>query len=1176
MSKAAQCPSTIGSESAAPRARELARSASTGRAYWRGLEELEDSAEFRERLEREFPAFASELKGESRRDFMKLMAASAALAGVAALPGCRRPDHRIMPYSKDPEDVIHGKPTYYATAMLLPGGGAEGLLVETHEGRPTKVEGNPLHPVSRGKTSAIAQASVLDLYDPDRLVGVSRQSGDSRRPATWAEFTEFARGHFGKFDSNGGEGLAFLVEKVTSPSRDSIKARVLKKWPRAKWLPYEAFDDANALEGARIAFGSPRREVVSLEKAKRILAIDRDVLGAFGDWGTLPAARGFAAGRRVRRHDVSAEEMSRVYSVEAGMSLTGGAADHRLRLKPSQIGPCLGAVAAAVSSRLGGAGALAGAREAFSGAVEQIGVDQAWIDAVAQDLVDHRGACVVLAGPAQPPAVHALAMALNSALGAIGQTVQYAPVAEDIAASSMESLRQAIDGGVDTLVVIGCNPVFDAPGDLDFANRYGRIGTTIHLGVDENETAAASTWRLNRAHYLESWGDATAEDGTHSVIQPMIAPVSYPKGGIEEGRSDLELLALLCRDESQTGYEIVRRAWRELTGEADAAFEKTWRRALHDGLLAGPTGSALRRASGNVDSAAAVRAAQALTAAAANGLEVVFRPCPKVWDGRYANNGWLQELPDPISKVTWDNPALISPALAARENLTDGQMITLSVNGRSAQVPVFRQPGMADGVIALTHGYGRTHGGLVAEGVGFNVNGLRGSDSPRMATGGAIARESKVIEVACVQTHWAMEGRPILRDADLAAFNRHGAHPLETHDAYGRPLSLTFGDRLGTEGHAPANVTAYLDWQKHHFDTRPQWGMSIDLTTCSGCGACTVACQAENNIPIVGKSQVLKGREMHWIRVDRYYASATEPSTGLSGDFGTAGPFTGGRTGEDVEMSVMPVPCMHCENAPCETVCPVNATQHGPEGLNEMAYNRCIGTRYCSNNCPYKVRRFNYFDFATKKYKGDVKILPEALVPEDRNLVPPRLRERIDDGKNELRVMQYNPDVTVRERGVMEKCTYCVQRINEARVETKVMGLDHIPDGFMQTACQQACPTESIVFGDILDPLSKVRQDRDNMLRYSLLGYLNTLPRTVYLTRLRNPNPALRAPVEDPFHHGHEDDGHHGEPGHGDEHGSHADGGESADKIMSLPVLPSRRAAVADAARGLLSVGGLS
>ncbi|MFM9996126.1 MAG: TAT-variant-translocated molybdopterin oxidoreductase [Phycisphaerales bacterium] len=1194
-----QCPSSKkagfpGKAELEREARELPRlSGTTGRRVWRSLDEYADTPEFRETLEREFPAGASELLASSRRTFLQLMGASLALAGAAVVPGCRRPVHNIMPYAATtPEDVVPGKPLYYASSMPLPGGGAEGVIVETHEGRPTKVEGNPLHPINQGKSSIWSQASVLGLYDPDRLKSPVLRAGasgaDEGAYKSWDEFALWAKDHFGSHAGPQGSSLAFLVEKKTSPSRDAMKARVMAHWPRAKWVAYDAGEGRSAGAGLGMALGRPGRPIYNLRRAKVIVTFDADLLEcSAGGPAALVHARDFASTRRVLKNT---DDMSRLYAAESGFSGTGAAADHRLRLAPSRIAALAVEVAKAVLAKVPGADAGLTAAVNAVGVPSVDGLDRDWINAVADDLTSRdaghaareargRGESVIAAGPTQPAEIHALAAALNRVLGndEANGTVRYMPASEDEAADSAAGLASLADdlaaGRVTTLVVMGCNPVYDAAPELGFAAAYAKA-TTVCLSVDDNETARASTWELNGAHWLEAWGDTTAADGTHAPIQPMIAP-------IYDGKSDLELLSILLGDEHADGHEIVRSAWRE---RARGDFETFWKRSLHDGVFAGAKVEPIdaRADFGRVSSAlGGLRLANAPTS---NGLEVVFQPS-HLYDGRFANHGWLQELPQAGTRVVWDNPALVSPATAAALGVLpvgftqadpnkvyttpkypESRMATITVGGRTLQMSVWILPGMADHTVILPLGYGRTACGKVGSGVGFNTFALRGRDGAAVETGATIAAAGGTYMVASTQTHWSISGRTALvRGVDLAAWQKHSHETPHEHidKLYKTKSLLSFGERvshselthtppnlniyphphLQPEGQADPSDTGGLEGRSAEpqpgsaYATRPQWAMSIDLATCTGCGACTIACQAENNIPIVGKKEVAKGREMTWIRVDRY--------------------FTGDPNNPD-DMLHQPVACVHCENAPCETVCPVNATVHGPEGINYMTYNRCIGTRYCANNCPYKVRRFNYFDFGVAKFKGSY--LGEDAVPyfgeRNPNLVPPRLRAKLD----EITKMGMNPDVTVRSRGVMEKCTYCIQRINAARVEVKLHNLGNIPDGFFQVACQQACPSGAIVFGDHLDTTSAVHTMREHARTYALLGYLNTRPRTTYMIGVKNPNRGLLEAMkkrgvhgveerlhlmDEPFGHGgggsHESDSHAAPTGGGHSHGP--DGG---------------------------------
>lgn len=1184
-----QCPSTTGKNGKAAkpgrdalvaRRRVLPIAAGTaGKPAWRSLEEFTDSPEFREFVDREFPAGASELfldddersdggsidspadgraiPGESRRDFLKLMGASLALAGAATIPGCRRPDHKILSYSRDvPEDIIPGKPLFYATSMPLPGGGAEGLLVETHEGRPTKVEGNPLHPLNRGKSSVWSQAHVLNLYDPDRLKYPQlRLPGfTSPREATWDDFKAWAGPHMVRHDATGGRSLAFIVDKKTSPARDAMRDEVLARWPQATWVEYDPVEVEASSRGTAIAFGRPMRELYDFASADVVVSLDRDFLSGVGpaEPRALDHARGFASRRKVSE---VRPNMNRLYVAEPGVTVTGSCADHRLRIAPSLLPAMMVAVAKEVLGRFmdrPGVPEILAALPLLDG----ISLDRAWIEAAAEDLAGAPGRGLLLAGPTLPAEMHALAHAVNTVLGG---PVRYVPKGEREGASSAEalaSLAEAMGAGrISTLVCINVNPVYDAPADLDFAAKFAAVETRITLSVESSETAAASTWSLNGSHDLEAWGDTESTDGTISPMQPMIAP-------LYGSWSELELLGFFAGErvwrnwpqdakaEAEgggvpPGYHIVRESWRRRLGIGDdKAFERTWRRSLHDGVLAG-TGMrgerpALRSAS--VRDALMSRGGRMSPGPAAGSLDVVFR-VSHVRDGRYANNGWLQELPDAGTRVTWDNPALISPRTARRlglmpGNQTDpnriylrehpeGKLATITIDGRRVTMPVWILPGLADDTIVLTVGYGRRVCGLVGGSseapVGTDVYAVRSRRTAWTATG-AIERAPGAKLIASTQNHWSLEGRTsILRQIDVTYWTKHTGEggkfakgPLRMVDPlYGTMKDVNLAEKLGELSHTPPNISIYdnpfnrgpADPDPNNLDPRqldprgnptppayakrPQWGMTIDLSTCTGCGVCTVACQAENNIPIVGRREVAKGREMQWIRVDRYFiGDLDDPS----------------------EVLHQPVACVHCENAPCETVCPVNATVHGPEGINYMVYNRCIGTRYCANNCPYKVRRFNFFDYATVKFNGPYYgegIMPGGG-PENKHLIPPRLRKKLD----EISRMQRNPDVTVRSRGVMEKCTYCIQRINAARVECRLNDITDIPDGFFQTACQQACPSDAIVFGDILDPTSKVSAERENQRSYMLLGYLNTRPRTTHLIAVRNPNPKLRAPVD--------------------------------------------------------------
>src|SRR5688572_24358809 len=981
---------------------------------------------------------------------IRLLGASMSIAGLAGCDIIRRPVENIVPYVTAPEDVVPGIPRYFATTMPF-GRSAYGLIVETHEGRPTKIEGNPSHPSTLGASSSRVQASVLGLYDPDRSHTL-RLKGE---PKSWADFvtawTELSKAHA----ADSGAGLAVLSESFSSPTLARLASEFRTRYPKATWATYEAVSDENRLAGLRSVIGRDVDQMLRFDQASVILTLDADPL--LTDPEMIRHTRGFAAGRRA---GASGGEMNRLYAVEAVFSLTGAMADHRLRLESRQIASFVAALAARIGSPAGAASA---------GASVPGGVDARWIDAVAKDLVANRGKGLIVAGDRQPAAVHAAVCALNTSLGNTGKTVSYFETRDAAlpSVSSLASLVAAMNGGtVQTLVVLGGNPVFDAPADLDFAAAMAKVPHSIVLGHSIDETSSKAEWHVPRAHYLESWGDARAVGGTLSVVQPLILPLFG-------GRSPVEVLGLMVGDKERPGYDIVRDTWRPILGEAE--FDNKWNRVLHDGLLAG---SELTEVVPGAKAGALAELAGA--AAAASDLEIVFVASASLHDGRFANDGWLQELPDPLTKLTWDNPALVSPKTAETLGLESEDVVRVEYSGRSLELPVTLVPGMMDGVVQLTLGYGRSQAGRVGSGVGFNAFTIRSSNAPGFNSGAKITRVGRRYPLSATQEHGSMEGRPIVRESTVTALRSEaasarasadkpagGAKPAETGHAEEQPAAAKGG---GSADHSPGSRGGALGvfaehpqhfslWDPHAYDRGHQWGMTIDLNSCIGCNACMMACQSENNVPVVGKDQVSRGREMHWIRVDRY--------------------FSGDPSGSP-EVVFQPVPCMHCEDAPCEQVCPVAATVHDGEGLNVMVYNRCIGTRYCSNNCPYKVRRFNFFNFTKDK--------PESLK------------------------LAMNPDVTVRARGVMEKCTYCTQRINRVKIDARLAGRE-VRDGDVKTACQQACPASAIEFGNLRDTSSRVAQAKADPRNYALLEELNTKPRTTYLAKVRNPNPELEGPA---------------------------------------------------------------
>lgn len=1024
----------------------------TGRTYWRGVEEYSNSPQFKEWLEREFPAGAAEFSGDevSRRSFLRLMGASMALAGLG-MSGCRRPEAHFAAYTKTPEWLVPGKSLTYATSLPRRRGGAP-LLVTTYQGRPVKIEGNPGHPASKGKSDLRAQAAVLDLYDPDR----SRTALKAGAAIPAAQFVEAAEAALK--ESGTGAGVAFLTEDPASPTLLRLRGELLKKFPAAGWFVHEPLASSGEQAALRAAFGEGRALRLRTEKARVLLTLDADLFGT--DEGTLGAVRGFADGRKLRD---SATPMNRLYAVESRYTLTGSCADHRLRAAASHIP----AVAQALLQAVNG--------QAFD---LPAGIDPAWIREAAADLKAAGREALVAAGANQPAATHLAVLALNQALGALGSTVEVI-TAPAVAAGDLAALAGRITAGeIQTLFILGANPGYTAPADLGWAALQSKVANVFHLGTHVDETAAAAQWHLPMAHFLEAWGDAVLEDGSLGCIQPMILPLW---GGV----SVLQLIARLAGVASPAGKlfvegpELIQETLRARLGGGYS--ESAWQLFVRDGFLKDSAPASAGAPGGGLASALAA-ASFAAPALSASNLEVVFAPSPAMEDGRLANNGWLQELPDPLTKVTWDNAALLSPKTAqalglyqkTEKGIETSDVITLTVDGRSVEAPILIQPGHADFSITLVLGYGRTQAGHVGTNVGYNAYAVRSSAAPFIATGAQVAKTGRRHQFAITQEHWSMEGRDIVREASLEHYKSHPRFAFEQ----------------GLESHAkPTERTLYktppFDYQKFH-----QWGMVIDLTSCTGCSACVVACQSENNIPIVGKDQVMKGREMHWMRIDRYFSAASKFRSDNAKE----------ELPNDPEMVMQPVTCMHCENAPCETVCPVNATVHNEEGLNVMAYNRCIGTRYCANNCPYKVRRFNYFDYNKRKldelYMGPLG----------------------GAGKAESLSMQKNPNVTVRMRGVIEKCTFCVQRLETSKIHHKAQARKQgrytdgdlkLPTDSVQVACQQACPADAIVFGDLSDPESRVSRLKLLDRNYNLLDYLNVRPRLSYLARVRNPNPKM-------------------------------------------------------------------
>jgi MoCo/4Fe-4S cofactor protein with predicted Tat translocation signal len=991
---------------------------------WRGLEDLADTAEHRAFLEHEFPndpekdgsAEADESNGGvHRRDVLKWMAASAALAGLA---GCTKmPEQKIVPYVRPPEEIIPGRPLFYATSMTM-GGVATGILVESNMGRPTKVEGNPLHPASLGATDIFAQASVLGLYDPDRSQTVIHEG----RISTWGTFVSQVNDLRNNFAVTKGAGLRILTETITSPSLGAQIQALLKEFPEARWHQWEPCSRDQMRAGISAAIGHEAEPIYRFDKADVILSLDADFL--YSGAGAVRYARDFASRRLSGDGSAnSTAKMNRLYAVEQGSTTTGAMADHRLAIRASDVAAFASALASAlhVPSSSGNAQAPQG-------------VPAGWIEALARDLQNHRGACVVVAGEQQPAAVHNLAHAINVALGNENSTVVYGNASEAHGGDGLEALVDEMTRGeVQALFILGGNPVYSAPANLTFGSHLLKVPFRAHSGLYEDETAELCHWHIPAAHFLESWGDSRAYDGTIGLMQPLISP-------LYEGKTPSEILTAIQGHSDKSAHDLLQEFWK--TQKSEKEFQSFWETALHDGVVAdGPAPIA------NVFVKFGPQLMAAPPALKADELEIVFRPDPTIYDGRFANNGWLQEAPKPITKLTWDNTAQLSPASAQKLGVENGDVVHVVLNNRGVEAPVWIVPGQANNSVTVHLGYGRRKAGRVGTGVGFNAYMLQDSASPWIASGVQIIKTGKKYKLAPTQHHNIIDvnGHPEEMESQYA-FKRDLVR-IGTLDEFNKNPKFAQNE---AEPEPPKELSLYPGFKYEGY----AWGMAIDLNKCVGCGACVLACQSENNIPVVGKEEVIRGREMHWIRVDTYFR----------GDV------------DQPETYFEPVPCMHCENAPCEGVCPVGATVHSPEGLNEMVYNRCVGTRYCSNNCPYKVRRFNFELFA--------------------------------DFTTESLMSLRNPNVSVRSRGVMEKCTYCVQRIQAAKIDAEKQDRT-VRDGDIVTACEAVCPAQAIVFGNINDKNSRVAKLKASTRDYTLLAELNTRPRTSYQARLRNPNPAM-------------------------------------------------------------------
>jgi len=1000
--------------------------------YWRSLGEYRGEA-VAPVLDEAGGVPAPAEDGLSRRRWLQLMGASLALAGAN---GCRWEKTELLPMEKRPPGRIPGKTERFATAMDF-GGSALGLVVTCVDGRPIKVEGNPKHPYSLGATNAYAQAAILEFYDPDRSKNIIERTSAGEQVRTWEEFAAFAKTHFDGVRKTGGEGFAVLSEPSSSPTLAVMRRKLLDTFPKAKWYEYGPIETDSP--GSRIHY--------ALDKAEVIVSIDADLFGT--DPAAVRHAHDFA-----KRRDASNGKMSRLYVVESCYTITGAMADQRLALRDRQI-------AGFVTQLIHELGA-AKPRPPRT----QDHPAQRFLRALAQDIRAHRGDCAFVVGPRQPAGLRSHILHLNDDFGRVNDIffpLNHSYISESSRVGTIESLASNIrSGGTKTLLILAGNPVYNAPIDLRMAESLTRVETTVHLGLYRNETARRCTWHLPQAHFLESWGDARAENGAYSVVQPMIAP-------LYGGKSAIGVLAQVMGGDHGNDQELVRNLVRKYVGPAE--FESRWRQTLHDGILdqngqelgmlldIGPLNSTPSASDFEWDG---------------HTLELSFRPDAKLYDGRVANNGWLQEMPDPLTKLTWDNAALMSVATAEKLGVAHEDVVKLKFKGREVEAPVYVMPGQADGTVAVSLGYGRTAAGKVGgsaaddiEPVGFDAYKLRTSDAMWFGAGLTVEPTGKKYPFATAHDrYWidkvgfeerAARAKELVREATLEEFKHSSPLFLGAGPKKSSPLPKGEGTNLNA---LPKREGTESLWQEPEYSTGHRWGMAIDLAKCVGCGACVVACQAENNVPVVGKARVLRGREMHWLRIDRYFQG--EPA--------------------QAKVVFQPMTCQQCELAPCEQVCPVGATAHSQEGLNDMAYNRCIGVRYCANNCPFKVRRFNFFNY----------------------------HKDLDDPANEVMKMAYNPQVTVRCRGVMEKCTYCVQRIQAAKIEAKNQRQATIADGQIKTACQQACPTGAIVFGDLNDRQSLVAGGHQSPRTYHLLAELNVRPRTSYLARIRNPNPELK------------------------------------------------------------------
>ncbi len=1031
--------------------------------YWRSLSELEGTAEFEQFMHREFPQAASEFpEGVSRRRWMKLMSASLALGGLA---GCRYGREEIASHVVRPANSTPGVAKHYATNFEL-AGRAVHLLVGNVDGRPLKIEGNSLHPLMKssepndlegGKKSRFAsagtdvfsQACILGLYDPDRAHRVAKRMEGQLREASWVEFSGYAAARLSELSEKQGEGLVILMAPSLSPTVNRLVASAVKKLPKATVVQFQSVDVSGQQSALSKAAGKPAEVLLNLDLAKVICALDCDLLGQDGN--AVLYSRQFAKGRQPEPG-----KMNRLYSLESRYSVTGSAADTRLPVPSSQIGAVIASLESRIKELLDGGHAVApsAADQPFDKIDSTAKVDRC-IEAMAEDLFRHKGAGVVAVGPHQPSEVHLAALRINQKLGNIGKTVLLYPSRSSVDGIAVQDLRNFVDGvnagRVDTVWVLGGNPAYCAPSDIDLKSTLKKVAHAIYLAEYEDETAELCSWSLPLAHPLESWGDVLAADGGYGICQPQIEPLLG-------GRSVVEILGVLQGSAESAGQATVRATADLIAGRSLST--RAWNESLHNGFLAGVVAKPIE-GSLSLDGAAPTGAVN-LDAIEDGKLEVVVYPSDSVYDGRFTNNVWLQELPQVITRLTWDNAALVSPKTASNLRLKQGELVRLIQGDRATSVPVFIVPGQANGSIAIQLGYGRVCQAR-GEKVGHDINGIRTSKSMSIIADVRAMPTSIPYKLATTQDHFAIDqlGAETIAERSVVLI-REGALEQVQDEHYVEHLGPHHPE-LESLWEEPIN-------KLEQDSTVPYaWGMTIDLNKCIGCNACVVACQSENNVPVVGKEQVARGREMHWLRIDRYFKGDTETP----------------------KIVNQPVACVHCETAPCEQVCPVAATVHTEEGINAMAYNRCIGTRYCGNNCPYKVRRFNYFNFNKDvgQHYGWLDLRESA--------------------NRKLQQLVLNPDVTVRGRGLMEKCTYCIQRVQNGKINARSEGR-LVEDGEIKSACQSACPSQAIVFGDLKDPASKVSRLQKDARAYGMLEELNIKPRTLYLARVRNVHQRLK------------------------------------------------------------------